>query len=201
MSTKTQISLSVVTCLLLTILTSKVSTQDARLSVNVDSAMGDDTTCYSLQELRTVRLNDSAMVDARANDTINATISSLSPCRTLNRALGNVDCYSSCVYKKVNKDPLIDVVVYLMDGVHRLSDCIAIDGGQNITIEAVNYGQAVVNCAYFPENVDMKRDGVRACRTEGLTFKGVRFENCGQYSPAVFLNRTSSVVFEDCTIA
>ena len=198
MSMKKRMSLSMVACFILTI-TSRASTQEAWFIVRVDSAIGDDSTCHSLQELRAARLNDS--MDDRANDTINATVSPPNPCRTLNRALGNIDCYNSCVYNEVNKDPLVDVVVYLMDGVHRLSDCISIDGGQNVTIEAVNYGQAIVNCAYFPENVDMKRDGVRACRTEGLTFKGVRFENCGQHSPAVFLNRTSSVVLEDCVFA
>ena len=187
--------LSVVACLLMRLAEVSTASEDAgrQVVVSVDSARGDDTICHSFQELQ-------AGLRFMVNNT-NATASPLPPCRTLNRALGDVDCYNSCKYREINRDPLLNVVVYLSDGVHRLSDCIAIDRGQNVTIEAMNYGEAVVECAHFPENVNRRLDGVRACHTEGLTFKGVRFEKCGQYSPAVFLNRTSKVAFEDSVFA
>ena len=162
------------------------------LVVEVNSINGNDSECHSLQELQAAQSPD-------------APASNL-PCRTLNRALGNVDCYRSCRYGETNNNSLQNVVVRLSDGVHRLTDCVAIDGGHNVTVEAVNDGQATVECAYMPEFsngvVHRRRDGIRVCRSEGLVFRGVRFERCGPHSPAaVFLNRSSAILFEDSVFA
>lgn len=162
------------------------------LLVHVDSINGNDSECYSLQQLQAAQFNK--------------TESSNVPCRTLNRAFGNVDCYNSCGYREISNNPLQNVVIRLFDGVHQLTDCVAIDGGQNITVEAVNDGQATVECAYVFGNsngvVLRRRDGIRVCQSEGLVFRGVRFEHCGPHSPAaVFLNRSSAIFFEDCVFA
>lgn len=165
--------------------------------VEVDSINGNDSECHSLQELQAAHFNLTESPDAPASNV---------PCRTLNRALGNVDCYRSCRYGEMNNNSLQNVVVRLSDGVHRLTDCIAIDGGHNVTVEAVNDGQVTVECAYMPDYsngvVRRRRDGIRVCRSEGLVFWGVRFEHCGPHSPAaVFLNRSSAILFEDCVFA
>ena len=162
---------------------------EGALIASVDPVNGNDTECFSLQEMARTTL---------VNDTTDAGTPQLRFCRTLNRALGNLDCKRSCRYQETNSDPLRNVVVRLLDGVHRLPDCIAIDGGQNVTIESANSGQASVVCA---NNMMQSLDGIRSCRTEGLIFRGVRFEYCRYSSPAVFLNRSSEIVFEDCTFA
>ena len=164
--------------------------------VSVDAVNGNDSLCYSLQELQAAGKPRPPDTPENATDT-----RLLIPCRTINRALGNVDCYNSCRYQEFNSEALRNVIVRLFDGIHRLSDCVAIDGGQNVTVETVNPGKVSVHCAYFPDNVMERRDGIRSCQTEGLTFRGIRFENCGHYSPTVFLNRTSQNVFEDCVFA
>ena len=168
------------------------------LVVEVDSINGNDSECYSLQELQ-------ASHNVTKTEAPNARLPARNtPCRTLNRALGNVDCYRSCRYGEINNSSLQNVVIRLYDGVHRLTDCIAIDGGQNVTVEAVNDGQATVECAYVPDSVvpSGRRDGIRVCQSDGLSFRGVRFERCGPHSPAtVFLNRSSAILFEDCVFA
>ena len=180
------------------------SASDGVVIVDVDSVYGNDSECFSLQELQAAQFHNTTFPDASSNDTdetdrLNITTRPFWPCKTLNRALGNVDCYNSCRYQEANDKPLQNVVVRLMDGVHRLSDCVAIDGGQNVTVEAVNRGRASIECALFPN--DVRRDGIRYCRSEGLVFRGVRFERCGHYSPAVFLNRSSTILFEDSVFA
>lgn len=169
-----------------------LATSDAGqlITVSVDVVNGNDTECYSLQELQRYRSSENASIPQAQR-----------PCRTLNRALGNVDCYNSCIYQQPNSDPLQNVVVRLMDGVHRLSDCIVIDDGLNVTVQAVNNGAASVECAFFPTDTVQRMDGIRSCVTEGLVFRGVRFEHCGSYSPSVFLNRSSDILFEDCVFA
>lgn len=177
-----------------------LSESNGVLVVKVDSINGNDSECYSLQELQAAphSVNVTGSPDISANNV---------PCRTLNRALGNVDCYRSCQYGEINNSSLQNVVVRLSHGVHRLTDCIAIDGGQNVTVEAVNNGQATVECAYTPgySNGVVRRrswDGIRVCRSGDLVFRGVRFERCGPHSPAaVFLNRSSDILFEDCVFA
>ena len=176
--------------------TAALAESDRVLVVHVDSVNGNDSDCSSLQELsQAARFNVTDSPDSLSNV----------PCKTLNRAFGSIDCYNSCRYGETNNDSLQNVVVRLFDGVHRLTDCIAIDGGQNVTMEAVNDGQATVECAYVPDdsnNIVERRDGIRVCRSEGLVFRGVRFEHCGPHSPAaVFLNRSSMVLFEDCVFA
>jgi hypothetical protein len=170
------------------------------LVVEVDSINGNDSECYSLQELQAAHSESNVTESPNARLPANNT-----PCRTLNRALGNVDCYRSCRYGEINNDSLQNVAVRLYDGVHRLTDCIAIDGGQNVTMEAVNDGQATIECAYLPDSVQVRsqrRDGIQVCRSDGLSFRGVRFERCGPHSPAaVFLNRSSAILFEDCVFA
>lgn len=162
--------------------------------VSVDSVNGNDSECYSLQEMQAARVNETNVLVTNKSA---ATTMEMRPCKTLNRALGDV----SCRYQELNPDPLQNVVVRLLDGVHRLADCIAIGGGQNVTVEAVNNGQASVECAYYPDNQMHRWDGLRSWQTVGLTFKGVRFEHCGYISPAVFLNHSTEVVFEDCVFA
>lgn len=167
---------------------------EGALIASVDPVNGNDSECFSLQEM--AHLNKTTRFSI-LNDTDDG-ITQLRSCKTLNRVLGNVDCKRSCRYQETNTDPLRNVVVRLLDGVHRLSDCIAVDGGQNVTIESVNSGQASVECA---NDMMQSLDGIRSCQTEGLTFRGVRFEYCRYLSPAVFLNRSSEIMFEDCVFA
>ena len=171
------------------------------LVVEVDSVNGNDSECYSLQELQAAHDHFNVTEAEAPNARLPARNT---PCRTLNRVLGNVDCYRSCRYGEINNSSLQNVAIRLYDGVHRLTDCIAIDGGQNVTVEAVSDGQATIECAYMPDSVvpSGRRDGIRVCRSDGLSFRGVRFEQCGAHSPAaVFLNRSSAILFEDCVFA
>lgn len=145
--------------------------------VYVDPLTGNDTECLSLQEIQ------------------DGQTSTNSPCRTLNQALGNVDCRRaqfSC-----SDAGLENAIVWLLDGVHQLSDCIAIIRGSNITVQAQNPGQAVVVC---PENSNPNGHQFISCNTEGITFRGIRFENCGPRSN-LFLNRSSNVLIEDCSFS
>ena len=128
---------------------------------------------------------------------ISGTNDSTHPCKTLNHALGNsMDC--RCKNVILNLTTTLDnVVIKLGDGVHTIGDCIAINFRQNVTIEAENSGQAVIECGRFPSNKRYET-GLSSCHTNGLTFRGVVFQHCGPYTPNVFLNRTTNVLFEDC---
>lgn len=142
--------------------------------VVVDLNAGNDTACSSLQQLQTS--SSEAQV----------------PCRTINQALGNVECSASCE----NDDPLHNSVVVISDGVHTLKGCISILQGENVTIEAQNTGMATVKCATF-KNSDVYT-GIESCQTNGLVFRGIHFEGCGPLSSNVFINRSTDVLFEDC---
>ena len=141
--------------------------------VYVDSNAGNDTVCLSLQDLG----NSSNLVS----------------CKTINKALGEVGCNSSCE----NNQPLHDSVVKLSDGVHILQDCIAILQGENVTVVAENTGMATIKCTNFG-NTEVW-DNIVSCQTRGLAFKGIHFEGCGPLSSNVFINRSTDVLFEDCS--
>ncbi len=193
------VGMAVLSAIVLVVALGQTESHEVVLVVEVDSINGNDSECYSLQELQAAHSESNVAESPNARLSANNT-----PCRTLNRALGNVDCYGSCRYGEINNNSLQNVAVRLYDGVHRLTDCIAIDGGQNVTVEAVNNGQATIECAYLPDSVQVRRqrDGIRVCRSDGLSFRGVRFERCGPHSPAaVFLNRSSAILFEDCVFA
>lgn len=140
--------------------------------VYVDPVTGNDTACSSLQELE--------------NSSIHV------PCKTINKALGEIGCSSSCE----NNQPLHDSVVKLSDGVHILQDCIAILQGENVTIAAENTGMATIKCTNFG-NTEVW-DNIVSCETSGLEFKGINFEGCGPLSPNVFINGSTDVLFKDC---
>ena len=148
--------------------------------VYVNAKNGSDTECFSLQDL-------SSMNDTSMDRSLNA------PCRTINHALGNVECSSSCE----NANPLFNSVLKLSDGTHKLQSCIGILQGENITIEADNHGEATIRCVSF-RNKKMA-DNIQSCMTKGLVFRGINFEGCGPLSPNVFINRSTDVLFEDCT--
>jgi hypothetical protein len=114
-------------------------------------------------------------------------------CRTLNKALGEVECSSDCE----SDQPLYDSVVSLSDGVHVLQGCIAILQGGNITVKAENRGMATIKCTNF-DNAEVW-DNIVSCETRGLVFKGINFEGCGPLSANVFINRSTDVLFEDCS--
>lgn len=141
--------------------------------VYVNPVAGNDTACLSLQDLE----NNSSQV----------------PCKTINKALGEVGCNSSCE----NNRPLYDSVVKLSDGVHVLQDCIAILQGENVTVAAENTGMAAIRCTNF-DNREVW-DNIVSCQTRGLTFRGINFEGCGPLSSNVFINRSTDVLFEDCS--
>ena len=152
--------------------------------VYVDPVNGSDAECLSLQERLRLNISD------------NATVSEV-PCRTLNRALGDVDCDRARWCAANTTQQLEDVVIRLSDGVHQLRECLAIVRGANITIEAENTGQAVVTCS----NDTNATRSIITCHTEGITFRGIRFENCGPLSPNIFVSHSSEVLVEDCSFA
>lgn len=139
--------------------------------VYVDPSTGNDTACSSLQELK----NSSNQVS----------------CKTINKALGDIGCSSSCE----NEQPLHDALVKLSDGEHILRDCIAILQGGNVTIAAENTGMTTIKCG----STAGVWNNIVSCETRGLVFKGIRFEGCGPLSSNVFINGSTDVLFEDCS--
>lgn len=130
-------------------------------------------------------------------DSLCSTANTTHSCKTLNYALGNsVDC--ECFNDTVNHSTTLEnVLIKLANGVHTISDCIAINFGQNVTIEAENVGEAVMECGVFPSKKRFET-GLSSCHTNGLTFRGVVFQHCGPYTPNIFLNQSTNVLFEDC---
>ena len=119
------------------------------------------------------------------------------PCRTLRYALGGVGC--DCTHiSESNATIFENTVVELADGVHVVEDCIGITFGKNITIKAKNAREAIIECGHFP-STERFETGLLSCNTVGLTFIGIVFQHCGPATPNVFLNRSSNVLFEDCT--
>ena len=118
------------------------------------------------------------------------------PCMTINRALGDISCNTSWV----NPDDFLEnVTIRLMDGTHRLTGCVGILGGRNVTVEAEHFGEATVTCETFPNLIPNNFDNLFVCGTSGISFRGVRFEECGPVSPNVFINGSSDILFQECT--
>lgn len=107
--------------------------------VYVDWRTGNDAACSSLQQLQ----NGSSAV----------------PCKTLNQALGKVNCSPLCE----NSQPLLDSAVKLSDGEHVLLECVAILGGENVTVAAENTGMATIKCTHFG-NTEVY-DNIMSCQT------------------------------------
>lgn len=143
-------------------------------TVYVNTEESSDDNCTSLQAI----LNDEISQDLAI------------PCKTLNGALGNVDCGRNCS----TDVPIVDSEVTLADGVHVLIGCIGINSAVNLTVTAENIGSATVKC------VEGGSFGnIASCLTNGLLFRGINFEGCGPDMPNVFLNHSNLIVFEDCT--
>ena len=146
--------------------------------VYVDSTNGRDEDCFTVQELLTnISLAPSA-----------------APCKTINYALGGIACSRNCT----SDIPIVDSTIRLSDGLHTLTGCVGISGGNNVTVEAENIGRATVNCV-GQATVEEGADNIQSCMTQGLVFRGIVFEGCGPTVPNVFLNRSNDVLFEDCT--
>lgn len=143
--------------------------------VYVDPGIGNDTACLSLQELQ------------------NSSTPSPVPCKTINQALGRIECNYDCE----NSQPLYHSVVKLSEGVHILQECIAILQGGNITISAESTGLATIKCTNFG-NIEVY-DNIFTCETRGLIFRGINFEGCGPLSANVFISQSTDVLFEDCS--
>lgn len=156
--------------------------------VYVDGMAGNDSLCSSLQDLL---LEGSGFLQVSSN---NSTNGQPIPCKTINRALGDVACSLECK----SDFPLYNSTVKLSDGIHTLSGCTTIIQGGNIMIEAENTGRATIRCQSFGEVASAIWDPIQVCQTRGLVFRGINFEGCGPMSPNVFLNRTDDVFFEDC---
>ena len=72
--------------------------------VTVDPASGNDSSCLSAQEV-----NESAPADAQT------------PCKTINRALGDAGCNRNVSCVASGQDQLSGVVIRLADGLHQLT--------------------------------------------------------------------------------
>lgn len=145
----------------------------------------------------TSQLKELFVDPVNGNDSVCFSNTSLSqPCKTIKKALGNVDCNCRNITEDT-VDSLENTVLKLMDGVHVIDDCVGIKFGTNISIEAVNTGNAIIKCGRFPSSRRFET-GLVSCNTNGLTFSGVSFELCGPYTPNVFINRSRDVLFEDC---
>lgn len=150
----------------------QTSTSQLR-EVFVDPVRGNDSSCLSNvnQELR-------------------------QPCKTLHKALGSMNC--DCRNINQSSDVSLDnIVIRLMEGVHTIDDCVGVKLGSNVSIEAVNLtGYAIVRCGSLSSQ--KLETGMASCNTNGLKFRGITFEHCGPFTPNVFINYSTNVLFEDC---
>ena len=159
--------------------------------VYVDSTLGSDADCLSLPDLQ---FQEESSASGSGDNVNNVFFGLDPPCRSINHALGNVDCNArSCN----NPNPLRNAVLRLSNGVHTLGRCAAILRSENVTLEAENPGQATIRCTELGNTRDF--DNIFVCLTNGLTFRGINFEGCGPLSSNVFINRSTDVLFEDCT--
>jgi len=142
-------------------------------SVYVDATSRDTRNCTSLQDIVGNKTSEDSSV----------------PCRTLNDALGNVECGRNGSVDT----PLVDSLVTLSDGTHVLTNCISIKNGKNVTIQAENTRRTTVKCA--------SGEGfgnIESFWNDGLVFRGINFKGCGPHSPNVFLGHSKNILFEDC---
>lgn len=144
-------------------------------TLEVDPSRGSDSNCLSAQNL------------TAPGDTV--------PCKTLNRALGDVQC-DVCS----NSNPIENVVIRLADGVHQLTACIGVVESTNVTFEAENPGMAIIECSVFPdlESTNTTFFDMFFCGSTGITFKGIQFQHCGPQSSNVYLRETGDILFDNC---
>lgn len=157
----------------------------------VDTAAGNDSQCLSLQDFQQAS-SGTQTPEGNGFDLGRDPTGQSVPCRTINRALGDLECTLRCEASV----PIHNSVLKLANGVHTLLGCVAIVQGGNITIEAENPGEATIRCRTFG---DMVWDPIQACQTRGLVFRGIVFEGCGPMAPNVFLDGADNVLFEDCS--
>lgn len=81
-----------------------LSTVRAQVVVTVDPTVGNDSNCFSAQEM-----NESVSITPPG------------PCATINRALGDVGCGRNGSCEASGRDQLSGVEIRLADGVHRLT--------------------------------------------------------------------------------
>lgn len=152
--------------------------------IRVDPVNGNDSSCLSALDL-------SSSSSGWSQDT---------PCATINAALyGNLS-FSELRLSDCTTFPfgLDGVRVLLSDGIHHLSERLAIINATNVTIAAENPGNARVRCVTFPNAVPGNFDNIFSCRSRELRFEGVVFEYCGPVSSNVFVYQSSGVSFENC---
>ena len=173
-------------CLLCVLVILFVPFSTGNIKVRVDPKNGNDTTCTPAVDL----MNSTN----RPSDV---------PCRTINYALlGDTwRDYRTLLAPNCSdvSQNLSNVRVLLADGEHRLSGRVFLVGNMNITLEAENWGRASVQCATFPNLIQLNFDNLGFCNVTGITLKGIVFEQCGPVPSNIFIIYCEDIEINQCT--
>ena len=121
------------------------------------------------------------------------------PCRTITYALLEEEMPGVVYADYCNYSSTPDnLCVRLEDGIYKTSGELQVTRTANLIIEAVNPGQAILQCSTFPNLVPRQWDDLHFFCSENVTVNGLVIEHCGPVGSGIYCYLTNSIEFVDC---
>ena len=124
------------------------------------------------------------------------------PCETLHYAMfKNVSSSRDYFNCSVSTESADNSTIMVEDGVYKMIGFgLVLCEVSNITIKAVNPGNAIVQCGCFNCSIEDAMFGnIYIQRARDITFEGLVFEKCGYNASNVFVRATNGLTFKNCS--
>jgi len=146
--------------------------------------------------------NDMHVRYVRQNGTDDGNCTKEMPCKTLHYAVFE-DYESRRNYTHCAPPPeeVVDSTIMVEDGVYEMQKFgLVLCNVSNITIQAVNPGNAIIRCQCFNCSIkDAMFGNVYIQQSRDITFEGIVFEKCGYNASNVFVRTTTNLTIRNCT--
>lgn len=123
------------------------------------------------------------------------------PCKTLHYAVFN-NFTSDRDYFDCSMSPEIanNLIIMVENGTYKMDGFgLVLCEVSNITIQAVNPREAIVQCACFNCSIENAMFGnIYVQRSNDISFVGMVFEKCGYNASNVFVRATEGLTFKNC---